>query len=296
MTTPITQKQSPLEILDTQFLDRKAEFKSVLPSNCTFERFTRIIKTAAIQTPELLLADRPSLFMSCFKAAQDGLLPDGKESALVIYNTKKNGVYVKAVQYMPMIAGVLKKIRNSGELASISAHVVYENDEFDYCLGDEEHIKHKPAILERINPICVYAIAKTKDGAIYREVMNVTEIEKIRALSSAEQTKKKYPNMKTPWDNHWGEMAKKTVIRRLSKLLPMSTDVEQIIQRDDEMFDFNVLSQKPVNSTIEKLNRQIVEAEIEPITEIEEKEEDLIISPEIEKQAEEMFMEIPEND
>ena len=286
MTTPAI-KQTPLQSLDIQFLDRKAEFQAVLPSNCTFERFTRIIKTAAIQTPELLSADRPSLFMSCFKAAQDGLLPDGKESALVIYNTKKNGVYVKTVQYMPMIGGVLKKVRNSGELASISAVVVYENDEFDYCLGDDEHIKHRPTLSERGKPICAYAIAKTKDGAIYRDVMTVNDIEKTRNISKSKDG--------TAWKEHWAEMAKKTVIRRLAKYLPMSTDLEQVISRDDEMFDFNALNQKPVNSTIEKLNRQIVEAEIKPITEIVEDrriEDEITVSPEIIAAAEEMFIEI----
>jgi recombination protein RecT len=45
---------------------------------------------------------------------------------------------------MPMIGGVLKKIRNSGELASISAQVAYSADFFEYELGDEEKITHKP--------------------------------------------------------------------------------------------------------------------------------------------------------
>jgi len=194
-----------LQILDTQFLERKKDFQDVLPANCTFERFMRIVKTAAIQTPDLLNADRASLFMSCFKAAQDGLLPDSRESALVIYKTKqKDGSYKQMVQYMPMIGGVLKKIRNSGELSTLSAHVVYQNDHFEYCLGDDEHITHKPTMQERGDPICVYTIVKTKDGAIYREVMSVAEIEQIRQIS-------KNPNSST-WTTHWGEMAKKTVI------------------------------------------------------------------------------------
>ena len=230
-----------LQTLDLQFTERKDEFQAVLPSNCTFERFARIVKTAAIQTPDLLIADRPTLFMSCFKAAQDGLLPDGREAALVIYNTKqKDGNWKRMVQYMPMIAGVLKKIRNSGELSSIAAHVVYENDEFDYCLGDDEHITHKPTLKERGKAICVYAIVKTKDGAIYREVMSAPDVEKIRGISKAKDS--------GPWRDHWDEMAKKTIIRRISKRLPMSTDVEQVINRDDEMFEFN---NQPKSNVIE---------------------------------------------
>lgn len=277
MTTPAIQKQTPLQILDAEFASRKVEFQAVLPSNCTFERFTRVVKTAAIQTPDLLTADKPSLFMSCFKAAQDGLLPDGREAALVIYNTKgRDGVYKKAVQYMPMLGGILKKIRNSGELASIAAHVVYDNDEFDYCLGDDEHITHKPAILERGKPICAYAIVRTKDGAIYREVMNITEIEKIRNISKAKNS--------SPWQEHWGEMAKKTVIRRLAKRLPMSTDLEQVIQRDDEMFQFNNNQQKQNNPTLEALNRQIID--IEPSV---KPEEEIVVPADVEAQAEAYF-------
>ena len=250
------QPQNPLQLLDIQFAERKAEFQAVLPSNCTFERFARIVKTAVIQSPELLSADRASLFMSCFKTAQDGLLPDGREAALVIYNTKqKDGSYKKLVQYMPMVGGVLKKVRNSGELASISAHVVYENDDFDYCLGDEEHITHKPSVGDHGKAICAYAIVKTKDNAIYREVMSVAEIEKIRNLSKSKDGQ--------AWKEHWAEMAKKTVIRRISKRLPMSTDLEQVIQRDDEMFEFdNNKSTKTsamTNMAIETINKQVID-------------------------------------
>jgi len=244
-----------LQILDSQFLERRAEFQAVLPNNCSFERFARIVKTAAIQTPDLLIADRASLFMSSFKCAQDGLLPDGREAALVIYNTKqKDGSYKKLVQYMPMVGGILKKIRNSGELSSISAHVVYEKDEFDYCLGDNEHINHKPALVDRGKPICVYAIVHTKDHAVYREVMSIAEIEKIRNLSRGKDS--------MPWQDHFAEMCRKTVIRRIAKRLPMSSDIEQVIKHDDEMFEFD----KPITTTktdIETINQQIIDIKAE---------------------------------
>lgn len=290
------QTQNPLQLLDIQFAERKAEFQAVLPSNCSFERFARIVKTAAIQTPELLAADRASLFMSCFKTAQDGLLPDGREAALVIYNTKqKDGSYKKLVQYMPMVGGVLKKVRNSGELASISAHVVYDKDEFDYCLGDYEHITHKPTVGERGKPICAYAIVKTKDNAIYREVMSVTDIEKIRSISKSKDGQ--------AWKEHWAEMAKKTVIRRISKRLPMSTDLEQVIHRDDEMFEFDN-KPKPVNTAVDAINKQVID--ISDAVEVEsadngqddepksehtatEVNNDVVVSPEIAEKADKFY-------
>lgn len=112
------------------------QIKAALPPQIDPERFTRVAMTAIQSAPTLLNQNRESLFGACIKAAQDGLLPDGKEAALVPFKGQ--------VQYMPMLAGILKKVRNSGELLTISAHVVHEADEFEYELGDEERIYHKP--------------------------------------------------------------------------------------------------------------------------------------------------------
>jgi recombination protein RecT len=239
----MTKENKPLtviESLNVDFSKRKTEFISALPKNISYEKFERVAKTAIIQNNDLLNADRPSLFLSCLKSAQDGLLPDGRESALVIYNTKvktqnNQEVWIKKVQYMPMVGGILKKIRNSGELLSITAHVVYQDDEFSFCLGDDENIKHIPNLDANPEKIkCVYAIVKTKDGGIYREIMTVNQINAIR-----NQSKAYTPNKTCIWSQHWEEMAKKTVIRRLSKRLPMSTDLVEIVSRDDNLHSLN---------------------------------------------------------
>ena len=81
---------------------------------------------------------------------------------------------------MSMVGGILKKVRNSGELSSITAQIVYENDEFNYYIdADGEHISHRPNMFgDRGKRIGAYALAKTKDGAIYVEVMT----EKLKQL------------------------------------------------------------------------------------------------------------------
>jgi recombination protein RecT len=199
------------------------DFRAALPAQIPVERFVRTTITAVQMQPALLECDRRSLLGACMKAAQDGLLVDGREAALVIFRGKDG----PKVQYMPMIGGLLKKMRNSGEIASIAAHVVYQNDAFDYELGDDERIKHKPALGEdRGKAIAVYAIARTKDGAIYREVMSLGEIEKVRRASRAANA--------GPWIDWWDEMARKTVLRRIAKRLPSSADVDQAFDHDNE--------------------------------------------------------------
>ena len=118
------------------------EFTRSLPPQIPTERFVRTILTAVQINPDLARADRHSLKVACMKAAQDALLPDGREGALVIYKTKvrtSDGQerWTDAVQWMPMVWGLMKKARNSGEIASITAHVVYQHDHFKIRFGDE---------------------------------------------------------------------------------------------------------------------------------------------------------------
>ena len=218
---------TPIEAMRGTLVKMQPEFQAALPPQIPVEKFIRTTLTAVQMNPELLGADRRSLLGACMKAAQDGLLLDGREAAPVIFRTKEG----PKVQYMPMVGGILKKIRNSGELASISAHVAYDKDHFEYELGDNESITHKPFLGEdRGKPIAVYAVAKTKDGAIYREVMSVADVDKVRQASRAKDA--------GPWVQWWDEMAKKTVIRRMAKRLPSSADVDQVLQSDNEASGF----------------------------------------------------------
>lgn len=228
----MSNELTPMEAMRGTLVKMQPEFQAALPPQINVEKFIRTTLTAVQMQPDLLGADRRSLLGACMKSAQDGLLPDGREAALVIFNGKEG----KRVQYMPMIGGILKKIRNSGELASISAQVVYDKDFFEYELGDNESITHKPFLgEERGKPIAVYAVAKTKDDAIYREVMSVSDVEKVRAASRAGRF--------GPWVDWWDEMAKKTVIRRMAKRLPSSADVDQVFESDNEASGF---VQKPM--------------------------------------------------
>lgn len=193
---------------------------SALPAHIPVQSFIATILTACSVEPKLLRCDRQSLFLSCLKAARDGLLPDGREAALVPF--KYNDAGTEVATYMPMVAGLLKKVRNSGELASFAANPVFSEDEFEYELGDNERIVHKPAWRKsRGDLVGAYAIARTKDGNVYRRVLGREDIELIKAFSKAK---------KGPWHGPFeSEMWVKSAIRRLSKILPQSSDINQYL-------------------------------------------------------------------
>lgn len=216
------RRENPVEVIRQNLGKMAPQFKAALPAHVSVEKFTRVTMTAVQNTPALVNADRASLFGSIVRLAQDGLLPDGREAAIVMFGNK--------AQAMPMIAGILKKVRQSGDVAKISAQVVHENDHFVVSYGFDEDVTHNPPPLDkpRGKPIGAYATAVLKDGSRLLEVMSFEEIEKVRNVSRAAKN--------GPWVQWWGEMARKTVMRRLSKRLPMSTDLEdEVFSRDETM-------------------------------------------------------------
>jgi len=216
-----------------QLQTREEQFKVALPAHMPVERFMRVVDTTLQNSPMLLKCNRASLFNACMRAAQDGLLPDGREGAIVPYKNKA-GDWI--AQWLPMIGGLRKKAFNSGEISKWETAIVYENDAFDYELGDAPFIRHKPTLGERGKIIAAYSIATLKDGSISREVMSIGDIEGVRSKSKAQ---------KGPWDDpiFYPEMVRKTVARRHSKALPMSTDLETAIERDDELYDLGAREQ-----------------------------------------------------
>jgi recombination protein RecT len=223
MATQLAERRAdPIAVVRQNLTAMAPEFQAALPAHITVEKFTRVAMTAIQNNPDLAVkADRRSLFGACVRLAQDGLLPDGREAAIVMFGDK--------AQAMPMIAGILRKIRQSGEVSRVSAQVVYENDEFVWHLGFDEDVTHNPPALDkpRGKPIGAYATAVLKDGSRLLEVMSLEEIEKVRAVSRAKGN--------GPWVQWWGEMARKTVMRRLSKRLPMSTDIAGEFERDESL-------------------------------------------------------------
>jgi recombination protein RecT len=165
-------------------------------------------------------------------AAQDGLLPDGREGAIVPYSADAEGAASETAQWMPMIAGIRKKVRNSGALIDWNVQIVQEGDQFDYQLGDDPFIHHKPSMKggRTRKVIAAYSIATFKDGSKSREVMNLDQIEDIKKKSRAK---------KGPWADpiFYPEMCRKTVARLHAKQLPMSTDLDTLMRRDDELYD-----------------------------------------------------------
>lgn len=209
----------------------EADLKKMLPPSLPSDKFIRTVQTAITLNPDIAEADKTSVIASCMKAAADGLVLDGREAALTIYNTKqRDGSFKKMAQYIPMVAGIIKRVRNSGEVSRLNAFVVYEKDQFDVAFGLDMSLTHKPNFIDPGKPIGAYAVCLFKDGETDFEFMSFKQIEGIRERSKSKD--------KGPWVTDWPEMARKTAIRRLAKRLPVDSDIARVVERIDEDYDF----------------------------------------------------------
>jgi phage RecT family recombinase len=215
-----------------------ANIRDALPPHVSVAKFKRVLITAVGQNPDLLYANRRTLFIAALRAASEGLLPDGRECALVVFNTEvkqrdpQTGLDRKfrmdVVQYMPMIAGIRKRMRNSGDILSATAEVVHKNDEFRYAEGDEPFIAHTPAPLghDRGPVVGAYAIIKLRSGEVLRDVMDLPALEKTRSKSRARDS--------LMWKDFPEEGYKKTVLRRCAKAAPQTAEVEALLGGPEE--------------------------------------------------------------
>lgn len=224
----------PIKALQAQLESRADELKRALPQHMPPERFIRVVLTAVQINANLLTVNRQSLWNSCMRAAQDGLLPDGREGVIVPFkdgnpNSPTHGQQI--AQWMPMIYGLLKRFRNSGQFKSVNTGIVREKDEFEYWVDERgEHMRHVPSD-DTGQPIKAYAVAITKDGGSMIRVMSRADIEKRRAVSRAKDG--------PMWKEWWDEAAMKTVLRNLAKRLPTSSDLDDLLRRDDALYSFD---------------------------------------------------------
>jgi recombination protein RecT len=181
--------------------------------------------TTVAQNPSLLECDRPSLFRSVLTCAQLGLLPDAVLGEAYMVPYKPKGAERKVVQLQIGYKGLLKLARQSGQISTIDSGIVGANDTFEWEMGLDPKFRIIPAMGDRGEPIAVYAILRYKDGGFEHEVMTVDQVEAIRQAS---------PTGNSPaWQNSWGEMARKTVIRRLLKKAPLSTEAAMAVAVDE---------------------------------------------------------------
>lgn len=215
-STQIKSKKAPSTIKDYINLYSK-EIAKALPSVLTPERFSRMAMTAITKTPKLAECSPQSFIGSLLTAAQLGLEPNtplGQAYLIPFYNSRKR---IYECQFQVGYKGMIDLCNRSGEIKNIEAHIVYENDEFEFEYGLDSKLKHKPCMSDKGAPVWVYALYRLNNGGYGFEVMSVDD-----CIAHGEKYSKAFNN--SPWQTNPEEMIKKTVLKKVLKYAPVRSD------------------------------------------------------------------------
>lgn len=221
----------PMDRFKQELVARESHLRSLLPQAMTVDKFQAIVVAAVADNMDLLDCDRASLLKACLSAAELGLSLNknmGEADILKVWNgkTKRN-----EAQFRPRYKGLMKLALQSGEVLKIESRLVYANDTFEVEQGIDPRIIHKHGLSNRGEMVGAYCVWKLRNGETQFEIMSKEEILAIRDRSSA---KTKDGNIVGPWKTDEAEMWRKTVVRRASKYMPLSTEAQRAVMADNQ--------------------------------------------------------------
>lgn len=236
---PLAQCQTIGEALQTtEFAQRLAK---CVPAHLNPERMLRVLTLAISKVPELARAPLRELLGAMFTLSSLGLEPNTPLGLahLIPYKTRVKNPETNrwedgyTVQVIIGYRGYIDLARRTGTLVSIHADVVYEGDFFEFEYGSNMHLRHRPGPVREGTPIYAYAHVKLKDGEAF-EVLPYGEVLKIRdnsegykyalSVKDAAESWKQKAWLTNPWVRFEHEMSAKTMVRRVSKMVPMSVE------------------------------------------------------------------------
>ena len=198
-------------------------FQSVLVDrSINFEReagFAIQILTAGDYIAKLAAGDRQSVANAVTNIAAIGIsLNPAKKQA---YLVPRKGKICLDISYM----GLIDLAVQSGSIMWAQADLVYANDAFTLN-GFDRPPTHSfnPFSKERGDMVGAYVVVKMHSGDYLTECMSREDIDAIKNRSESVKAGKS-----SPWDTDYGEMAKKTVVKRAYKYWPKSDRLDQAI-------------------------------------------------------------------
>lgn len=203
----------------------QGEIAKALPSVITPERFTRIVTSALSANPKLAETTPQSFLGAMMTAAQLGLEPNTPLGQAYLIPFRNHGTL--ECQFQLGYKGLIDLAYRSGQVSIIQAHEVREGDEFSYEFGLEPKLTHRPALHDRGEVTCYYAMFRTKDGGFGFEVMSREDVE-----AHAKRFSQSYGSDSSPWRTNFDEMARKTVLKRVLKYAPLKSDFVRAVNSD----------------------------------------------------------------
>lgn len=213
------------------FEKRKGDIAKVLPKHITVDRLIGVMGYMIKSNPDIASASQASLIAAVIQTCQSGLEPGNMGHCYYVpfNNRKRDGSVQKEVQYILGYKGIIELVNRAGKAVILSTECVFAKDGFKYAQGLNPILEHIPSTeKDRGDFVGVYCTAK---NLIANEKLFVflgkEEVEKVRKASKAGNSEY------SPWAKWYEEMAKKTAVKRIAKLLPISVEIQRNIAQDE---------------------------------------------------------------
>lgn len=186
------------------------------------DRFLAAIEVGIAQglkaSDDFCTGNQRDFLAACARAAHVGLLPDGKQGAIVKYGPNYN--------FQPMVEGFVEVVWKTGLVTDVNHNVVCEGDEFDFEEGDQGFVRHKRSLTRAADAkvIGAWCVINLKTGGKLIEIVDQVDLEKIANVNAS----KKGP--RGAWAR---EMHRKAPFRRIVKRLPKTERLSVLIDVDD---------------------------------------------------------------
>lgn len=213
------------------WLERYSDhFTQALPSHVDRGAFLAAVRAAL---PDLAPCTPASLLQALLACARFGLIPDGRHAVI-----KREG---KLATFVPMYQGYVDLMYRSGRVGSVHVGMIHAGDEWNYepTAPPPLDFTHKPGLSltreQRGKPILAYAFCWLAGGARSQVVILTREdAEEIRdEYSQAYRRAKESGRNDSFWHTDFDAMWAKSALRRLHKVVPMSTELVQLAKADD---------------------------------------------------------------
>lgn len=226
-----TTEDSRNKNIKTIFEKKRDLLLNLLGSESKIEKFTsHVIRLS--NDGNLAKCDYMSIVGAAMQVAYLGLELDntlGQAYVLARY-VKKQNKYIATFQigYKGLVALLLR----SNQVKSITPIITYENEPFKFEFNSNGlNFSHSPLPpSQRGNRVGAYVQIQLKNGGIHTEYMWEEEILEVKKLSDSADSQY------SPWNSSEvskDAMYKKTVLKRACKLLPLSTEVAEVVYLED---------------------------------------------------------------
>jgi len=217
-----------------------------------------IIQAAVFQisnTPALKECSIPSLIGAVLNTSLLGLNPTLGHCFYVPRNVRRGDEWAKECIFQIGYQGLIELAFRTGNVRELFAEVVREGDAFDFERGTNPKITHKPQLDNTGKLVSAYAVVEFANGGRQFVVMGRNEIEK-RRLASANQK----GDASGIWAQWTDEMWKKTALRSLLKITPLSSQVSTAMSTDDKTVNIDDIKQGAIGGAHDAEGDDITEA------------------------------------